>query len=197
MNLLTNYKLINDTFDSLTETVLINDEPQQAIIGTAYLGTVENRHISSLQSFKRGDYVKHRNHLYIVNEEVKTPRHNKYRATMTSCNISIEVRDYLGKIKVDTDDMGRPIYKEQYGEPYLIHGAMKQWERKMEDQFAFRMMEISFFIDVQDTPKNREQFKVNNVYTINGMGVSVALQDLSQDGLIGLLFLKTGTTPPY
>ncbi|MTD30111.1 hypothetical protein [Planomicrobium sp. YIM 101495] len=197
MNLLTNYTLINDTFDSLSETVLINGEPQKAIIATAYLGMVENRHISSLQPFRRGDYVEHRGHLYIVNEEVKTPRHNKYRATMTSCNVSIEVRDFLGRVIDRFDELGRPIYVDAYSDPYLIHGVMKQWERSLNDAFALQMMEIAFFVDVRDTPEAREQFKINNVYTIKGMAVSVVMHDLSQNGLLGLLFIKSGKTPPY
>lgn len=197
MNLLTNYTLLNDTFKSLTETVLINDEPHEAIIGMAYLGTVENRHISSMQPFKRGDYVQYRGHTYLINEEVKTARQNKYRSTMASCNLSFEVRKYLGKVKVGQDDLGRPIYEESYSEPYNIYGVMKQWERSLDDAFAINMMEVSFFVDIQDTPETREQFKVNNTYTIQGMNVNVMLQDLSQDGLLGLLFTKTGSPAPY
>ena len=197
MNLLNNYKLLNDTFNSLTETVLINGEPRQAIMGMAYLGTVENRHINTLESVKRGDYVEHNGHMYINNEEVKTPRQNKYRSTMTSCNLSFEVRDYLGKVEVGKDDFGRPMYEEKYSEPYEIYGAMKQWERSLNDAHALIMMDISFFVDIQDTPNARNQFKVNNVYKINGMDATVNLQDYSQDGLLGLLFVKSGKTAPY
>lgn len=197
MNLLTNYKLLDDTFNSLSETVLINGKPQQAIVGMAYLGTVENRHINSLQPFKRGDYVDYKGHKYIISEEVKSPRQNKYRSTMTSCNLTFSVRDYLGKTQTGTDGMGRPIYQENYGEPYDVHGALKQWERSLNDAFAIQMMDVSVFVDIQDTPKMREQFKVNNEYTILGMTVKLMLLDLSQDGLIGLLFNKVSGTAPY
>ena len=197
MNLLTNYTLINDTFESLTETVLINGKPQEVIIGMAYLGTVENRHINSLQPFKRGDYVEYRNHMYLIREEVKTARQNKYRSTMASCNLSFEVRDYLGRVVVGRDDFNRPIYEDSYSDPYKVHGVMKQWERTLDDAFAISMMDVSFFVDIQDTPKTREQFKVNNNYTILGVGVTVALHDLSQDGIIGVLFTKTGSESPY
>lgn len=198
MNLLTNYKLLDDTFNSLAETVLINGKPQQAIVGMAYLGTVENRHINSLQPFKRGDYVDYRGHKYIISEEVKSPRQNKYRSTITSCNVTMEVRDYLGKVNTGrTNDFGQPIYEDQYGEPYDVYGSMKQWERSLNDAFAIQMMDVSVFVDIQDTPEMREQFKVNNEYTILGMTVKLMLLDYSQDGLIGLLFNKVSGTAPY
>ncbi|QHJ71614.1 hypothetical protein [Planococcus halotolerans] len=197
MNLLTNYKLLNDTFDSLAETVLINGKPQQAIIGMAYLGTVENRHINSLQPFNRGDYVDYKGHKYLISEEVKSPRQNKYRSTMTSCNVTIEVRDYLGKTKIGEDDFGKPIYEEHYSEPYDVYGSMKQWERSLNDAFSINMMDVSLFIDIQDTPENRTLFAVNNELSILGMTAKVMLQDLSQDGLIGVLFNKTSGVAPY
>lgn len=197
MNILDNYTLLNDTFKSLSETVLINGEPRQAIIGMAYLGMVENRHINTLEPIERGDYVLHKDHMYIINEEVKTPRQNKYRATMTSCNLTLEVRDYLGREIVGYDSFGKPIYKESYSDPYEVYGTMKQWERSLNDAFAIQMMDISFFVDVQDNAKNREQFKVNNAYSIKGTNVAVNLQDFSQDGLLGLLFVKSGKTAPY
>lgn len=197
MNLLDNYTLLNDTFKPLSETVLINGKPRQAIIGMAYLGVAENRHINTLEPIKRGDYVEHKGHIYIVSEEVKTPRQNKYRATMTSCNITIEARELIERVKVGTGGMGRPIYQNIYSDPYYIEGAMKQWERSLDDAFAIAMMDVSFFVDIQDNPKNREQFKINNIYKIKGMDVAVNLQDLSQDGLLGLLFVKTGKEAPY
>lgn len=199
MNLLTNYKLINDTFISFAETVYINKSSQQAIIGTAPLGlgVVEKRHISSLQPFKRGDYVEHNGHTYMISEEVSSPRHNKYRATMTSCNYSFSVRDYLGKIQVGVDDFGRPIYQDQYSDLYQIYGVMKQWDRSLNQSFGINMMQVTFFIDVQDNAKTREQFKLNNIYDIKGKNMKVALHDLSQEGLIGVLFLSTGIDAPY
>lgn len=197
MNLLTNYTLINDTFNSLSESVLINSVPQQVIIGSSPQGIVENRHVSSLQPFKRGDYVEHNGHMYIVSEEVKTPRHNKYRATMTSCNYSFSVRDYLGRTQVGVDDLGRPEYLEHYSELYDIYGVMKQWDRSLNIAFAINMMQVTFFIDVQDNVNTREQFKINNIYDIKGKNMTVALHDLSQEGLIGVLFLSTQSSPPY
>lgn len=131
MNILTNHKLINDTFKSLTETVLINDKPQQAIIGMAYLGMVENRHINSLEPFKRGDYVEYNGHTNLISEEVQTKRQNKYRSTMTSCNYYFTVRDSLGQVMVGKDEFNRPIYEKAFSEPYEIHGVMKKWDRKL------------------------------------------------------------------
>lgn len=197
MNILTNHKLINDTFKSLTETVLINDKPQQAIIGMAYLGMVENRHINSLEPFKRGDYVEYNGHTYLITEEVQTKRQNKYRSTMTSCNYHFTVKDLIGREIVDYDSFGKPIYKDIYSEPYNIHGVMKEWDRKLDQAFAINMMQVTFFIDVQDNEKNREQFKVNNVYDIKGINMKVALHELSNDGILGVLFIKTGSTVPY
>lgn len=58
-------------------------------------------------------------------------------------------------------------------------------------------MQVTFFIDVKDNEKNREQFKVNNVYDIKGINMKVALHELSNDGILGVLFIKTGSTAPY
>jgi hypothetical protein len=175
----------------------INSVPQQVIIGSSPQGIVENRDVSSLESFKRGDYIEYNGHMYIVYEEVKTPRHNKDRATMTSCNYSFSVRDFLGKEIVGFNEFGMPIYKENYSELYQIYGAMKQWDRSLEQSFAINMMQITFFIDVQDNANTREQFKLNNIYDIKGKNMTVAMHDLSQEGLIGVLFLTTGKSAPY
>ena len=197
MNYLTNPKLLNDSLNHIGETVLINGKPVKAVITTAYLGMAENRHISTLDYFKRGDYIEHRGHMYMVNEEVKTKRHNKYRSTMTSCNYSFTVRDIIGREQIGVDDFKRPIYKDIYSEPYKIHGVMKEWDRKLDQAFAINMMQVTFFIDVQDTPKNREQFKINNIYDIKGVNMQVGLHELSNEGILGVLFVKTGTSAPY
>ncbi|MEK5208106.1 hypothetical protein [Psychrobacillus sp. FSL H8-0510] len=198
MNYLTNPKLLNDSLNHISETVLINGVPQQAVITTAYLGLEENRHLSSLQPFKRGDLVEYRKHTYLVTEEVKTKRHNKYRATMTSCNYYFTVRDLIERIDTGKkDDFGRPIYKDVYGEPYNLYGVMKEWDRKLDQAFAINMMQVTFFIDVQDNAINREQFKINNIYDIRGRNMKVALHEKSNDGILGVLFLETGTSAPY
>ncbi|MFJ8063293.1 hypothetical protein ACIQYS_01495 [Psychrobacillus sp. NPDC096426] len=198
MNYLTNAKLLDDALSHISETVLINGNPQLAYITTAYLGMAENRHISSLQPFNRGDLVEHRGHTYLVTEEVKTKRHNKYRATMTSCNYYFTVRDLIGKELIGHDpNNGRPIYEDVYSEPYHLHGVMKEWDRKLDQAFSINMMEVAFFIDVQDNAKNREQFKVNNIYDIKGVNVKVTLHEKSNEGILGILFIKTGSTSPY
>lgn len=197
MNYLTNAKLLDDALSHISKTVLINGNPQQAVITTAYLGLAENRHISSLQPFNRGDLVEHRGHTYLVTEEVKTKRHNKYRATMTSCNYYFTVRDLISREIIGYDDFNRPMYKETYSEPYNIHGVMKEWDRKLDQAFAINMMQVTFFIDVQDNAINREQFKVNNIYDIKGVNMEVKLQEFSNEGIIGILFVKTGSSAPY
>ena len=197
MNLLTNYKLINDTFKSLSEEVLVNGEPQQAIIATAYLGMEEKRHINSLEPFRRGDYVEHRGKTYLVSEEVETPRHNKYRATMAHCDYYFTVRDLIGREIVGHYPDGRPIYEDVYSDPYKIYGHTKQWDRSLDKSFGINMMQVTYFIDVQDNEKNREQFKVNNIYDINGKNMRVSLHELSNEGLLGLLFIQTGIDAPY
>ena len=197
MNYITNPKLLNDSLNHISETVLINGVPQQVVITTAYLGLEENRHISSLQPFNRGDLVEHRKHTFLVTEEVKTKRHNKYRATMTSCNYYFTVRDLIGREIIGFNDFIQPMYKSIYGEPYNLHGVMKEWDRKLDQAFAINMMQVTFFIDVQDNAINREQFKVNNIYDIKGVNMKVALHELSNEGIIGVLFVKTGSTAPY
>ena len=197
MNYITNPKLLNDSLNHISETVLINGVPQQVVITTAYLGLEENRHISSLQPFNRGDLVEHRKHTFLVTEEVKTKRHNKYRATMTSCNYYFTVRDLIGREIIGFNDFNQPMYKSIYGEPYNLHGVMKEWDRKLDQAFAINMMQVTFFIDVQDNAINREQFKVNNIYDIKGVNMKVALHELSNEGIIGVLFVKTGSTAPY
>lgn len=197
MNYLTNAKLLDDALSHISETVLINGKEQQAYVTTAYLGLAENRHISSLQPFNRGDLVEHKGHTYLVTEEVKTKRHNKYRATMTSCNYYFTVRDLIGREIIGYNDFGQPIYKNIYGEPYNLHGVMKEWDRKLDQAFAINMMQVTFFIDVQDNAINREQFKVNNIYEIRGKNMKVVLHEKSNDGILGVLFLETSSTAPY
>ena len=198
MDLFRNYKLINDTFKANTETVLINEKPQQAIIAMSYLGMEEKRHISSLEPFKRGDIVEYRDEYFLIVEESVTPRHNKYRATMRRCDHTFVVRDFIERVDTgEVDFQGRPIYKDIYSDPYPIPSVMKQWERSLDKSFAINMMDITFFVDMQDTEKNRKTFATNEVFDIRGKNMRVILQDRSQEGLLGVLFLRTGSSPPY
>ena len=72
MNYLTSHQTLNDTFRTLSKEVLINGEPQQAIVTTAYLGEAEKRHVSSLEPFRQGDYVEHEGKTYLVTQEVES-----------------------------------------------------------------------------------------------------------------------------
>lgn len=193
MNLFTNYKLVNDTFKANSEEVLVNGKPQQAIITTSYLGLEEKRHLNSLEPFKRGDYIEYRDETYIVIEEVETPRHNKYRATMRYCDYVFTVRDLLGRVEIGRDEFNKPVYDYIYSDPYHIHSAIKQWDRSaLSTNDSVNLMQTSFFIDMQDTEKNREKFATNEEFEIKGKSMKVTLQDRSQSGLLGVLFADAG-----
>lgn len=197
MNYLTSSKLLDDTFNTLSERVLINGEPQQEIITNAYLGVSEKRHISSLEPFKQGDYVNYDGQIYMVMEETATKRHNKYRATMTACNFAFIVRDFLGRELIGKDALGAPQYKNIYGDPYDVHAVLNKIERDFQSGFQINMIQMTYFIDIQDTEKNRATFKINEVFDIKGKGFTVAMHDLTNNGRLGILFLLQGKNPPY
>lgn len=198
MDYLTNSKLLDDAMNHISETVLINGKPQKAVVTTAYLGQSEKRHISSLEPFKAGDYVEHRGQTYLVMEETETKRHNKYRSTMEAVNYSFEVRDFLYREIVAIDPVsGRPQYKNHYSDPYDLHGVFMKTEKKFETGFQINLVRLTFMVYVQENETTLEHFEINSVFDIKGKNMQVAVHDRTHNGLLGVLFLQTGQTPPY
>lgn len=184
--------MLNDTFRTLSEEVIINGERQDAIVTTANLGESEKRHISSLQPFKEGDIVEHRGNNYMVMEEVVTKRHNKYRATMSHCDYSFTVRDLLEKRFNGLDDLGRPKYQYVYSERYEVLCVVDKLESTSHLNVQFATMDKKIIVSVQDTEKNRINFEVNSEQNFKGNKAKVIIHDLTHNGRINLVFLLGG-----
>ncbi|HJF32221.1 MAG TPA: hypothetical protein K8V56_10685 [Sporosarcina psychrophila] len=187
MNYLTSHQMLNDTFRSLSKKVLINSKPQDAIVTTAYLGAVEKRHISSLESFYQGDYVEHEGRTFLVTEEVETRRHNKFRATMTHCNYYFTASN--PPIKVDTglkDDFGKPIYSYTEVDSTYLYCVVSEIERSIVTTGGMSLAKATFFIDIQESVSNKKLFAVNSEHVFKGKNVKVIGQDINQNGRLGI-----------
>lgn len=187
MNLLTDYKLINDTFKSMAETVLINGVEQDCIVSTAYLGESEKRHISSLDRMGQGDLVEHRDKMYMIIEEVETPRHNKYRASMAHCDFQFEIPGEKTKIEVGRDSFGRPVYETVVGESTFVYAVINKLERNMALNSQMPAVASHTYIDVQENEANKIFFKVNNEFDFKDKRIRVVSHDLTNNGRLGLL----------
>lgn len=186
MNYLTSYQTLNDAFRTLSKEVLINGKPQQAVITTAYLGQAENRHISSLEPFGQGDYVEHEGKTYLVIEEVETKRHNKYRATMTVCNYSLEQRDVIGREQVGRDALGKPVYENIYGDPYYIWAVLHSSDMKSNLAQQIPSNTAKFLIDVPYSEKNVELFALNAEFPLRHKKLKITGYDITRDGILTL-----------
>jgi len=188
-NPLNNLTLLTDTFKSISETVLINGKPQQAVITFSGLGEQEKRIINSLEPFEQGDLVEHEGQMYLVSEEVTTPRGIKYRATMTLCNYTfvIETKGALTRVQIDTDTLGKPIYKDVYAPstfddvPAIIYGFQSKYTY---GQIATSIS--TMFIHVQHNDKNMTDFSTNKEIPFRDKAVKLKGRDISRNGLLGI-----------
>ena len=153
--------MLDNMFKSLSKEVLINGEPQDAVVTNADLGESKKRHISSLESFKEGDIVEHRGNNYMVMEQVESKRHNKYRATMSFCDYSFTVRDLLGREVIGHDGSGRPIYRDILSNPYEVPCVVDKLESTSHLNARFATVDGKIFISIQDNEQNRINFEVN------------------------------------
>lgn len=97
--------------EQMGKDVLINDNPVRALITNTNLNdTYDDRKITSLSPFNRGDVVIYGGKKYMIISEVNDQRYNKYKAIMRSLPIRIivnsESRFYTLDCYINTTDLG-------------------------------------------------------------------------------------------
>ena len=187
MSYLFNSQPLDDAFKAMAQTVLINDEPQQAVITTAHLGEKERKHISSLQKFSQGDYVQFNDELYLIIEEVEGKRHNKYRATMALCNFRITIKGETIRVQIGKDEFGRPIYQTTNLPDTYVHGVINKADRRLQLTGQMSVVNSRLYIDVQDNPDNVTKLAVNKTFPFKDKAIKVLSHDRSNNGRLGLL----------
>ncbi|MGN4127391.1 hypothetical protein ACMGD3_20620 [Lysinibacillus sphaericus] len=178
-----------DTFSGLVEPYMKNElTPTPSTIDgfmtNATLSPNSTFHFHSLSEFKRGDYFTINGSYYLVTGDVVAQRGFKYKALVEYCNYIIEPTTTV-KIKVGTDAMGRPIYKEETlvdrHEPAVI-----SYKEMTVDEDTIVTATKTLVINVQDNTKNREGFLVNSTLTIHGRTYKVINAEIVKVGLIEL-----------
>lgn len=161
MNKFTGIQSLKDAFRTLSTEVLVNGEPQQAVITQAHLGMQSKRHIHSLEPFSQGDYVKFDENTYLVIEDVISTRGAKYKATIQYCNYTITTPETTEKIMTgEKDKFGKPIYT-YITTPGLDIQVIVDEERITLNGGAFRVNTTNLAMLLPDTDINREEVKVN------------------------------------
>lgn len=186
MNYLTNPKLLQDALSHISETVLVNDEPQQAVITMAYLGEHERRHISSNQLLKTGDYIKHKDVTYIIAQEVETTRHFKYRSAIELCNITFVFEGEEQEIFTgEFDWQGKPIYEIIPGEDIPVPAFAESLSEKISYE-AWGVKQNTIVASIQQNETTEENIKVNDELEVRGRKYAVTHIDRLVTGVLRL-----------
>lgn len=185
MNYLTNSKLLDDAFRHTAETVLVNDVPQQAIINMAHLGERERRHIASLEPLKSGDYIKHKEHMYIIAQEVETTRHNKYRSAMELCNYTFTFEILGEQYRDGTDQFGKPIWKNHPSTFFDVPAFAQNLTNKITYE-AWSTQQNTIVASVQSNAVTLEHMKLNVTTIVRGRKYGITHIDKLVEGVLHL-----------
>jgi len=178
-----------DTFSGLVEPYMKNEltatpSTVDGFVTNATLSPNSTFHFHSLSKFKRGDYFTINGSYYLVTGDVVVQRGFKYKALVQYCNYIIEPTTTV-KVKVGTDAMGRPIYKEETlvdrHEPAVIN-----YKEMTMDEDSIVTATKTLVITVQDNTKNREGFQVNEKIILYGRTYKIINAEVVKVGLIEL-----------
>jgi hypothetical protein len=178
-----------DTFSGLVQPYVKNEltatpSTVDGFVTNATLSPNSMFHFHSLGEFKRGDYFTINGSYYLVIGDVVAQRGFKYKALVEYCNYIIEPTTTV-KIKVGTDALGRPIYKEKTvvdrSEPAVI-----RYKEMTVDEDSIVTATKTLVINVQDNTKNRESFLVNETISLYGRSYKVINAEIVKVGLIEL-----------
>lgn len=180
---------LTEAFSGLVQPYMKNEltatpSTVDGFVTNATLSANSTFHFHSLSEFRRGDYFKINGSYYLVTGDVVAQRGFKYKALVEYCNFIIEPTITV-KIKVGTDAMGRPIYKEETiidrHEPAVI-----SYKEMTVDEDSIVTATKTLVINVQDNAKNRESFQVNKTIIIHGRTYKVINAEIVKVGLIEL-----------
>ncbi|MCJ7841758.1 hypothetical protein MUB24_12785 [Lederbergia sp. NSJ-179] len=193
--------LIADTFNSISKPVLFNNTGGQGyyldvVISNAHLGMHERRHIHSLSKFNQGDMVHYADATYLVMEDVVSGRGGKFKSTMEYCNYTIIMPPIEEKVKVGTDDFGRPIYETIYFPNRDVPAIVKYKDIAVVGQYSISFAYKTMNVWIQDNAKNRRDFKVNYVFEMFGRNYKVTNVDIVRNGLLEIYVTTSETSLP-
>ncbi|MFB7159387.1 hypothetical protein [Lysinibacillus sp. NPDC056232] len=180
---------LTEAFSGVVEPYVMNeltDTPStvNGFVTNAMLTPDSTFHFHSLSEFKRGDYISIDGSYYLVMTDVVAQRGFKYKALVQYCNYILELTKMV-KIKVGTDNMGRPIYKTETvvdrQEPAVV-----SYKEMTVDEDAIVTATKTLVINVQDTIKNRKSFQVNEAIALYGRSYKVINSEIVKVGLIEL-----------
>ncbi|TKI53199.1 hypothetical protein FC756_25340 [Lysinibacillus mangiferihumi] len=180
---------LTEAFSGVVEPYVMNeltDTPStvNGFVTNAMLTPDSTFHFHSLSEFKRGDYISIDGSYYLVMTDVVAQRGFKYKALVQYCNYILELTKTV-KIKVGTDNMGRPIYKTETvvdrQEPAVV-----SYKEMTVDEDAIVTATKTLVINVQDTIKNRKSFQVNEAIALYGRSYKVINAEIVKAGLIEL-----------
>lgn len=170
-------------FESVSQTVTINDTERKAIITNPSLSEYEERHIHTLDSIQMGDTVTLDNEKYLVITESINKRNAKYKALMRHCNNTIEIPVFT-EVIIGVDDFGRPVTKKVYGEPILVPSIVDNKFFSVDNSSPIRVPNNQIIVTVQDNQVHKSKFKVNDTFECVEGNYKVLNRDFTKKGLI-------------
>ncbi|MED3650307.1 hypothetical protein [Heyndrickxia sporothermodurans] len=177
-------------FDMASQTILVNDKEQKAIITNPQMSENEERYLHTMDCVTLGHIVTLDNEKFLVVSETVTKRHSKYKAKIRHCNYTIEfagevIEDYLrdenGNIVYDR--FGEPILITIEGDSIFIPSIVKNKTFSIAGS-QLLVAENQIIVIVQESEVNKEKFKVNNTFNLMDYNWKVRNQDRTKKGLL-------------
>ena len=193
-----NGTLLNDTFSSITNPIVINptfdnEYTINGFITNNPLSPNSSYHIHSSDLFKRGDIIQHgsNNDYYIVTGDVINPRGNKYKATIDFCNYENVIIE-TEQVRVGTLPNGRPKYEyiERVVGAYI--GMIRHREVSISTNSSVVVANTELILSIQDNVANRTHFVVNTPIEYDGKTFKVTEILVGKIGLLEMR-LKSST----
>lgn len=169
-------------FESVGETILINDVEQRGIISNSPISEYEQRYLHTLERLNRGDIIEYSNEKYLTISESVSKRGGKYKALIRHCNVILEVEGETERVLLGYDSYGKPIYKDVAGEPILVPSIIDNKSFSISgDQLQVANNQI--IVIVQDNEINKGKLVVNYEFAFEGT-YKVVHRDFTKSGLI-------------
>jgi len=170
-------------FDSVGQSVIVNDAKINVIVTNPPVDEYEQRYIHSLQKVSRGDIVTLEGEKYISITETVTKRHSKFKTLIRHCNVTIE-KEIFVEVFVGESDFGEPIYELVYDHSEFIPAIVDNKSFSVNNSSAWRYPENQMEVIVRDIEENRTLFSVGEKFETVGKSWRVLNQDLSKSGLM-------------
>ncbi|MEK4700263.1 hypothetical protein MKX47_11755 [Solibacillus sp. FSL R7-0668] len=189
--------LLRDTVQYMSKPITLNPDSEfeymvQGFTTNATLSPNSSYHLHAANEFKRGDVLMLTdNDYYIVTGDVVFERGAKYKAILDYCNYENVIIE-----KVKTDEIvgrqpnGAPIYKTENKIVGLFVGVFRHREVSIANNQIITVANTETILTLKDTPKARETYAINKVFTFDNVEWTVREVMTTKIGLLELRLMS-------